>query len=132
MLKIYAKILEKVTILSLQGEIVTGETEILRNVMQSVSETRAVILDLARVTRIDARGLGVMLELRERTQARGIRFELMNISKPLSTIFEMTHLDSVFQITSESEFLRAISRRRGVSRLLRVRRRSLAALKSCA
>ena len=132
MLKIYAKILEKVTILSLQGEIVTGETEILRNVMQSVSETRAVILDLARVTRIDARGLGVMLELRERTQARGIRFELMNISKPLSTIFEMTHLDSVFQITSESEFLRAISRRRGVSRLPRVRRRSLAALKSCA
>lgn len=132
MLKVYAKILEKVTILSLQGEIVTGETEILRNVMQSVSETRAVILDLARVTRIDARGLGVMLELRERTQARGIRFELMNISKPLSTIFEMTHLDSVFQITSESEFLRAISRRRGVSRLPRVRRRSLAALKSCA
>ena len=132
MLKVYAKILEKVTILSLQGEIVTGETEILRNVMQSVSETRAVILDLTRVTRIDARGLGVMLELRERTQARGIRFELMNISKPLSTIFEMTHLDSVFQITSESEFLRAISRRRGVSRLPRVRRRSLAALKSCA
>ena len=132
MLKVYAKILEKVTILSLQGEIVTGETEILRNVMQSVSDTRAVILDLARVTRIDARGLGVMLELRERTQARGIRFELMNISKPLSTIFEMTHLDSVFQITSESEFLRAISRRRGVSRLPRVRRRSLAALKSCA
>ena len=132
MLKVYAKILEKVTILSLQGEIVTGETEILRNVMQSVSDTRAVILDLARVSRIDARGLGVMLELRERTQARGIRFELMNISKPLSTIFEMTHLDSVFQITSESEFLRAISRRRGVSRLPRVRRRSLAALKSCA
>ncbi len=132
MLKVYAKNLEKVTILFLQGEIVTGETDILRNVMQSVSETRAVILDLARVSRIDARGLGVMLELRERTQASGIRFELMNISKPLSTIFEMTHLDSVFQITSESEFLRAISRRRGVSRLPRVRRRSLAALKSCA
>ena len=132
MLKVYAKNLEKVTILFLQGEIVTGETEILRNVMQSVSETRAVILDLARVSRIDARGLGVMLELRERTQASGIRFELMNISKPLSSILEMTHLDSVFQITSENEFLRAISRRRGVSRLPRVRRRSIAALKSCA
>ena len=132
MLKIYAKNLEKVTILTLQGEIVTGETEVLRNAMQSVSERRAVILDLARVSRIDARGLGVMLELRERTQANGIRFELMNISKPLSIILEMTHLDSVFQITSESEFLRAISRRRGVSRLPRVRRRSLAALKSCA
>ena len=132
MLKIYAKNLEKVTILTLQGEIVTGETEVLRNAMQSVSERRAVILDLARVSRIDARGLGVMLELRERTQANGIRFELMNISKPLSTILEMTHLDSVFQITSEGEFLRAISGRRGVSRLPRVRRRSLAALKSCA
>ena len=132
MLKVHAKNLDKITILSLQGQIVTGETEILRNAVQSLSQTNAVILDLARVSKIDAHGLGVMLELRERTHQNGVRFELMNVSKPVEIILEMTRLDSVFQITSRAEFLSAVSRVRRVSRLPRVRRRSLAALKSCA
>ena len=132
MLKVQTKNLEKVTILSLQGEIVTGETEVLCSVVQALSQTSALILDLARVSKIDACGLGVMLELRQRTHANGIRFALMNVSKPLSTILEMTRLDSVFQITSGVEFLPAVSRMRRVSRLPRVRRRSIAALKSCA
>lgn len=122
MLKVHAKNLETVTILSLRGQIVTGETEALRRVVQSLSATSAVILDLARVSKIDAHGLGVMLQLREWTQANGIRFELMNLSKPLSTILEMTHLDSVFQITSGVEFFPTVS----------TERRAAAALRSCA
>ena len=132
MLKVHAKNLEKVTILFLEGQIVTGETESLRSIVQSLSPTRAVILDLARVSRIDAHGLGVMLELRERTQAKGIRFALMNLNKQLSMVLEMTRLNSVFQVTSRVEIFPAASRGRRVSRLPRVRRRSLAALKSCA
>ena len=112
MLKVQVKILETVSILSLQGQIVTGETQILRNAVQSLSETSAVILDLARVTTVDAHGLGVMLELRESTLAKGIRFELMNVSKPLSRVLEMTRLYSVFQITSGVEFFPAASRQR--------------------
>lgn len=132
MLKVNAKTLETVTILSLQGEIVTGETQILRSIVQSLSETSAVILDLARVSKIDAHGLGVMLELRQQMQANGIRFELMNINKPVSMVLAMTRLDSVFRIASGVEFFPAVSRGRRVSRLPRVRRRSLTALKSCA
>jgi anti-anti-sigma factor len=110
MLKIYAKNLETTTVLCLQGRIVAGETEILRNVVQPLQETSAVILDLARVTTVDAHGLGVMLELRERTLEKGIRFELMNVSKPLSWVLEITRLDSVFQITSGVEFFPSVSR----------------------
>jgi len=132
MLKVHAKNLDQTTILSLQGQFVTGETELLRSIVQSLSQTSAVILDLARVSRIDAHGLGVMLELRERTQKNGIRFELMNVSRPLNTILEMTRLNSVFQIRSGVEFFPAAPRVRRVSRLPRVRRRSLTALKSCA
>jgi anti-sigma B factor antagonist len=132
MLKVHAKHLGRTTILSLQGEIVTGETEILRNTVQSLSQTNAVILDLARVSKVDAHGLGMMLELRERLHKNGIRFELLNVSKPVEIILEMTRLDSVFQIRSAAEFFSSVSRARRVSRLPRVRRRSLAALKSCA
>jgi anti-anti-sigma factor len=123
MLKVHTKNLGTVAVLCLQGQIVIGETEILRNAVNSLCETSAVILDLARVTTVDAHGLGVMLELRERTHAKGSRFELMNVSEPMSVVLEITRLNSVFQITSGVEFSPAVSREQ---------RAGLAALKSCA
>jgi len=109
--------------LCLQGQIVIGDTDTLRNVVQSLPETSAVILDLARVGTVDAHGLGVMLELRQQTLEKGIRFELMNVSKPLSWVFEITRLDSVFQITSGVEFFPQVARDA---------RARVAALRSCA
>jgi anti-anti-sigma factor len=91
---------------------VTGETETLRKAVQSLSEVSAVILDFARVTTIDAGGLGVMLQLRELAGSRGIRFELMNVTKQINRVLEITRLDSVFQITSEVEFFPAVPRSR--------------------
>ena len=110
MLNVHAKNLGTVVVLCLQGQIVTGETEILRDAVQSVSEVSAVILDLARVTTIDAGGLGVMLQLREQAESKGIRFQLMNVTKQIGRVLEITRLDSVFQITSGVEFLPAVSR----------------------
>ena len=112
MLKVHAKNLGTVVVLCFQGRIVNGETEILSKAVHSVSEVRAVIIDLARVTTVDARGLGVMLELREQAESKGIRFELMNVTKLVSRVLEVTRLDSVFQITSAVEFFPAVQRNR--------------------
>jgi anti-sigma B factor antagonist len=117
MLNVHARNLGTVAVLSLQGQIVNGETEILRNAVQSLSEAlpdvSAVILDLSRVTTVDACGLGVMLALREHAEAKGIRFELMNVTKQIRRVFEITRLDSVFHITATLEFFPAVPRRRG-------------------
>jgi anti-anti-sigma factor len=110
MLKVHLKNLGTVAVLCLQGRMVNGETEILRNALHSVSEVSAVILDLGRVTTVDAGGLGVMLELREEAESKGIRFELMNVTKLVSRVLEVTRLDSVFQITPGVEFFPAVSR----------------------
>ena len=110
MLNVHAKNLGTVAVLCLQGQIVTGETEILRDAVQSVSDVGAVLLDLARVTTIDAGGLGVLLQLREQAESRGIRFQLMNVTKQIRRVLEITRLDSVFQVTSGVEFLPAVSR----------------------
>jgi anti-anti-sigma factor len=112
MLKVESKKLENVAVLSLQGQIVNGETEILREAVQSLSDVSTVKLDLARVTTVDAGGLGVMLELREQAEAKGICFELMNVSKWVSRVLEISRLDSVFQITPAVEFLPTVSRSR--------------------
>jgi len=116
MLKVHAKNLGTVAVLCLQGRIVKSETEMLRKTLHSLSEVRAVILDLARVTTIDAGGLGVMLELREQAESKGIRFELMNVSRLVSRVLKVTHLDSVFEVTSGVEFFPAVSRGRQASR----------------
>ena len=103
MLKINARNLGNVAVLSLQGQIVIGETGTLREAVQSQSDVSTVVLDLAGVNTIDARGLGVMLELREQVQANGIGFKIMNPTKLVSRVLEVTRLDSVFETTSAVE-----------------------------
>jgi anti-anti-sigma factor len=107
MLKVHAKNLGNIAILCLQGRVVSGETAALRNALASQSEVSAVVLDLARVSTIDAGGLGVMLELREQSQSRGIAFKLMNVTKLVSRVLEITRLNSVFEVTSGMELLSA-------------------------
>jgi anti-anti-sigma factor len=91
-----------VTILRLGGRIEIGETIPLRNAVLSQSNASAVVLDLARVSGIDARGLGVLLELREWTQSKGIEFRLINVTKLLQQVLKITRLDSVFDISAQT------------------------------
>ncbi|HYJ88300.1 MAG TPA: STAS domain-containing protein [Pyrinomonadaceae bacterium] len=114
MLKVQTRNFGNVAVLNLQGQVVNGQTDILRDAVQALSlpATSTLKLDLARVTTVDAGGLGVMLELREQFQSNGIRFELMNVPKQIRRVFEITRLDSVFQITSTVESFPAVSRNR--------------------
>lgn len=100
MLKIHAKKLDAVEVLSLKGQIITGDTEALRSAVQLASNTHDVILDLSNVSVVDAHGLGVLLQLRQESLAKGVHFELMNVNERLSRIFEITCLNTVFEINT--------------------------------
>jgi|SRR4030095_1875776 anti-anti-sigma factor len=95
MLKVYRKQLGDVAVLCLQGGIVIGEITALRDAVLSQSEAISWILDLTRVSRIDARGLGLLLELREQTLARGQEFKLRNVNRLVRHVFEITHLNFI-------------------------------------
>jgi len=62
-----------------------------------------LVIDLARVERIDAGGLGVLLGLRESARSRAITVKLMNATKRVEEILELTHLQSVFEFCSVRE-----------------------------
>ena len=104
MLKIHAKKSDAVRVLGLEGQIINGKTEILRSAVQSASDASDIILNFANVTAVDAHGLGVLLELREQSLAKGVHFELINVSKRLYRIFEITRLNTVFDISSKVHF----------------------------
>ena len=110
MLKIHTQKLREVTTLYLQGRIVIGETKILLNAVLSQSEASVVVLDLVNVTGVDAHGLGVLLELREQTQSKGIEFRLMNVTRLVRQVLEITRLNTVFEVSSEAEVLSKASR----------------------
>jgi anti-anti-sigma factor len=103
MLKVHTRTLGNVAVVCLQGRIVNGETAALREAVASHSQARTLLLDLSRVSTIDASGLGLMLDLRRQTQARGIRFKLINVPTAVSRVLEVTRLDSVFEIGSAPE-----------------------------
>lgn len=104
MLKVYEKKSGDVTILCLQGQLVTGEAETLREAVLSQFDALALVLDLRGVSRIDAGGLGVLLELRAHTLSKGIEFGLTNVTRLVQQVLEITHLDSVFEnLTERSE-----------------------------
>ena len=98
MLKVHAKKLDAVEVLCLEGQIISGDTDVLNSALWLAPGTNDIVLDLSNVTVVDAHGLGVLLELREQILARGIHFKLMNLSKRLYGIFEITRLDTVFEI----------------------------------
>jgi anti-anti-sigma factor len=103
MLKVHAKTFGSIVVLCLQGRIVRGETAVLRKAVDSQVNVGTIVLDLTRVSTIDAHGLGVMLELREQSLSRRIGFKLKNVTKLVSRVLEITHLDSVFEVTSGAE-----------------------------
>lgn len=105
MLKVHAKKLDAVAVLCLEGQVINGDTDILRSAVQSASGAGDIILDLANVSVVDAHGLGVLLQLREQAFAKGADFKLLNVRKSLYRIFEITRLHTVFEITRDVQLL---------------------------
>ena len=106
MLKIIVQKLGDISVLRCHGRIVAGDAgSILRNAVLSQGLTGMLVIDLARVERIDAGGLGILLGLRESARSRAIMFKLMNATKRVEEILELTHLQSVFEFCSVRELL---------------------------
>ena len=104
MLKITVQNLGDTSVVRCDGRIVAGDAgSILRNAVLSQRHSRMMVIDLAQVERIDAGGLGILLGLRESARSRAITFKLMNATKRVEEILELTHLQRVFEFCSVRE-----------------------------
>src|SRR5262245_37474773 len=112
MLKVHTTNFGSVAVLCVQGRIVGGETEVLRNAVLAQRKVNVVVLDLARVSMIDAGGLGLLLELRQHTESNDIEFRLKNVTNLVRQVLEITKLDRVFDISVGKEELVAPLHRR--------------------
>jgi anti-anti-sigma factor len=93
-------------VLGCKGRIVFGNAySTLRNAVRSQGQTGRLILDLARVDRIDAGGLGVLLSVREWVRSGAVRFKLMNFTRNVEQILELTDLQRIFEFCSVRDLL---------------------------
>jgi anti-anti-sigma factor len=107
MLALTFQSLGDVTILHCAGRIVAGnESNLLRKVVLSRLDSRTVVLDLAQAEIIDGGGLGTLVFLQMSARSAGTEFRLINLTHSVRELLELTHLDSVFDISaSEDECL---------------------------
>jgi len=103
MLKVHTTNGPNVAVLCVQGRIVRGETEVLRDAVLAQRKVSVVVLDLARVSMIDAGGLSLLLELRQHMESSGLEFRLKNVTKLVRQVLEITRLDTVFDMSVEKD-----------------------------
>ena len=91
-------------ILHCDGRIVVGSAlSALREAVLCELGKRSVVLDLSRVDRIDAGGLGALVFLHTCVNGLGSELRLMNPSAPVAEVLELTNLTSVFAIGPAAE-----------------------------
>ena len=78
---------------------------LLRDAVTSLSQVRVIVLDLSEVGMLDAGGLGVLVSLHNWACANGIHLKLVNPSKLVREMLELTRLTSVLHISSVEDVI---------------------------
>src|SRR5215472_9181903 len=86
----------------------------LKDAVTCLSQPRIVVLDLAAVEMVDARGLGMMVFLHNWACANGIQVKLVNPSRQVRKMLSMTGLTSVLHVSSVDDAIEMFCNSHGV------------------
>ncbi|MCK5377801.1 MAG: STAS domain-containing protein [Acidobacteria bacterium] len=97
---------DDVRIISLSGKITIGAGDVmLREVITESLEAghTKILLDLAGITAIDSSGIGEMVASYTSAKNRGAQLTLVNLSKKINDILQVTQLITVFDVYSDMD-----------------------------
>ena len=95
----------EVVVVDVEGQLIVGNrNEFKQKVLDELERgARKVLIDFARTGYIDSSGLGVLVTLSRRIREEGGELRLANLNDDLKTLFELTKLDTLFQISDTKE-----------------------------
>ena len=95
----------EVVVVDVDGQLIVGNRNELKQKVNDELDKgeRKVLIDFARTGYIDSSGLGVLVSLSKRIRELGGDLRLANLNDDLKTLFELTKLDSLFQISDTRE-----------------------------
>jgi anti-sigma B factor antagonist len=94
-----------VTVIDVEGQLIVGNRQELKQRVLDEAEAgaRKILVDFAKTGYIDSSGLGVLVSLAKRLRELGGDLRLANLNDDLQTLFELTKLDTLFQIADTRE-----------------------------
>ncbi|SRR6266481_2432348 len=92
------------------GRIGFGECHILRHVVFSHPHIAIAVLDMAQVTKMDAAGLGLLVELRNWASAKRIQLKLLNLTPRVADLLNITQLTPIFDVCSVQDMIELLFR----------------------
>ena len=95
-----------VAVLQCEGRIVRAEAlGLVKDAVTRLSPLRVLVLDLSGVEMLDARGLGMLVSLHNWACANDIQLKLVNPSKLVRDMLELTGLTSVLHVSSVEDVI---------------------------
>ena len=93
------------TVVQVDGQLIVGNRQDLKDkVLARLEEgARNFVIDFARTGYIDSSGLGVLVSVSKKIREAGGELRLACLSDDLQTLFELTKLDTLFQIFDDLE-----------------------------
>lgn len=90
-----------VVVLGVDGQLIVGNRhELKQKILEAVeSGERKLLVDFSNTGYIDSSGLGVLVSLAKKLREEGGEMRLAALNPDLRTLFELTKLDTLFNIT---------------------------------
>jgi anti-sigma B factor antagonist len=94
-----------VTIVRIDGQLIVGNRQELKTLIQDGLDLgeRKFLIDCSQTGYIDSSGLGVLVSLAKRVRELGGELRIAGLNEDLRSLFELTKLDSLFQISPTAE-----------------------------
>ena len=95
----------EVLVVDVGGQLIVGNRqELKQKVLDELDKgDRRFLIDFAGTSYIDSSGLGVLVSLSKKIREQGGELRLANLNEDLKTLFELTKLDTLFQIADTRE-----------------------------
>ncbi len=89
-----------VSVVEVDGQLIVGNRQELKQKVLDELEKgdRKFLIDFEKTGYIDSSGLGVLVSLSKKIREQGGELRLANLNDDLKTLFELTKLDTLFQI----------------------------------
>jgi anti-sigma B factor antagonist len=103
-MKINSRTVDGVTILDLEGRIAVGDdiADLKRSIGELIADgRRSVLLNLQDVPYIDSSGIGELVAAFTKIRNSGGNLKLLNLTKKVRTLLEITRLHSVFDVKDD-------------------------------
>jgi len=95
----------EVTVIRVDGQLTVGNRQELKATVQAGVDAggRKFLLDCSPTGYIDSSGLGALVTIAKRVREAGGQIRLAGLNDDLRSLFELTKLDTLFQISDSRE-----------------------------